>query len=90
LKTNCTYFFSKINIYNIYNTYILFTYFRIYIFKLILFLFIYLFINCIILTLQNVEYINLTQNIQIVQSLYIKLTLGYVKNFEQELVLTQV
>lgn len=48
-----------------------------------LFFFIYLHAN---LTARNVEYINLTQNNQIIQLYYVKLTLEYVKNSTQKLI----
>jgi len=49
-------------------------------------LFVHLLINCVILILRNVEYcINLTQNIQITQSHYVKInTWTCVKNLIQK------
>jgi len=45
-----------------------------------LFVYLYILINCIILTLRNINTkYNLTQNIRITQSHYVKVTLGYVK-----------
>jgi len=54
-------------------------------------LFVHLLINCIILTLKMLN-INLTQNVQITQSYYVQLTLGYVKNSTQNFnkILTQI
>jgi len=50
---------------------------------IIFIIFAHLLINYVIFTLRNVKF-NLTQNIQITQSHYVKLTLGYVQNSTQK------